>query len=350
MAIAARRRRASAADEGGHVTAPDKRSPADWYAEGRIHSISKDSLVRSLGGVPLFGGLSKQDLRAVAALAELRQYADGVAVVRLGGHDGGMHVVLGGSGLVRPAAGPERSLEAGGYFGELALVDGAPRAATVVAVGHLTTALIGGAGFRRMLREEPLVAVGLLPGFVSLIRELQSRAPAEGAAHAPETATIAGRAYDPDSGLVDGSLITDERELLGWRAALERVPLFSALPERHVRRVERQFAVRRYGTDRVLIRQGAGGGSFFLLLDGRVQVTARDGSTGVLEPGAHFGELALIDGAPRAATVTSLDQVTAAVLPRAAFQRLLKSEPRTAIPLIDGLVSLIRGLQGTATG
>jgi CRP-like cAMP-binding protein len=313
-----------------------------------MHSISKDSLVRSLSGVPLFGSLSKQDLRAVAKLAELRQYADGVAVVRLGGQDGGMHVVLGGRGLVRPAAGPERSLGPGDFFGELALVDGAPRAATVVAVGHLTTALIGGAGFRRTLREEPLVAVGLLPGLVGLIRELQSRMPAESAAPAPGTATV-GRAYDPDSGLVDGSLVTDERELLGWRGALKRVPLFSALPGRQVRRVERQFTVRKYGRDRVLIRQGAGGGSFFLLLDGRVLVTARDGSTGVLEPGAHFGELALIDGAPRAATLTSLDQATVAVLPRAAFQRLLKNEPSTAIPMIDGLVSLIRVLQGQAT-
>ena len=326
---------------------PDTTPPGDWYASGRIHSVSKDSLARSLAGVPLFEGLSKQDLKAVASLAELRRYADGAEVVRLGGHDGGMHVVLGGGADVLPAAGAARRLEPGDVFGELSLVDGAPRAATVVAVGHLTTALIGGAGFRRMLREEPLVAVGLLPGLVGLIRELQSRAPAGDGGSALETGA-SGLAYDAASGVVDGSPVTDERELLGLRTALRGVPLFSALPDRHARRVERQFTVRRYARDRVVVRQGAGGSSFYLLLDGRVRVDAQDGSRIVLEPGAQFGELALIDGAPRAATVTALDQVTVAVLPRAAFRRLLQNEPRTAIPLVDGLVALIRVLQDQA--
>ena len=332
------------------MTKADTRPPKDWYADGRIHPVSKDSLARSLAGVRMFEGLSRQDLKAVAALAEVRRYADGTEVVRLGGHEGGMHVVLGGSADVLPATGAARRLEPGDVFGELALVDGAPRAATVVAVGHLTTALIGGAGFRRMLREEPLVAVGLLPGLVGLIRELQSGGLAASDALAAEAGATGSRAYDASSGVIDGSPVTDERELLGLRTALRVVPLFSALPDRHVRRVERQFTVRRYGKDRVLIRQGAGGSSFYLLLDGRVRADARDGSHSVLDPGAQFGELALIDGAPRAATVTSLDQVTVAVLPRAAFQRLLKNEPRTAIPLIDGLVALIRVLQDRATG
>jgi CRP-like cAMP-binding protein len=69
----------------------------------------------------------------------------------------------------------------------------------------------------------------------------------------------------------------------------------------------------------------------------------------VLDPGACFGELALIDGAPRSATVTSLEQVTVAELPRAAFLRLLQNEPRTAVPMIGGLVALIRELEGQTT-
>jgi CRP-like cAMP-binding protein len=316
-----------------------------WNGQGQTLSLPQDWLSRALAKAPLFHGLSKQDLRAVAGLAELRQYVDGVAVVRVGTRGDAMHVILDGSAVVQPTAGPERRLEPGDCFGELALVDGAPRAATVVAAGELATARIAGPGFRRILREEPLVAVGLLPGLVRVIRDLQAALRAESSGRAPDEQTPFGTAFDPETGIVDGSAVRDARDLLGWYTALRHVPLFETLPERHLRQVARRFAVRQYGTGRVVVRQGAKGNSFFLLLAGRVRVEARDGSSTILDPGAGFGELALIDGAPRSATVTSLDQVTVAELPRAAFQRLLQNEPRTAVPMIASLVALIRKLE-----
>jgi hypothetical protein len=200
-----------------------------------------------------------------------------------------------------------------------------------------------------MLREEPLVAVGLLPGLVRVIRDLQASRRAKGMGRMAEEPTLPVRAYDPETGIVDGSVVRDKRDLLGWYAALRHVPLFEALPERHLRQVARRFAVRQYGKGRVVVRQDAKGSSFFLLLAGRVRVDTRDGSSSVLDPGACFGELALIDGAPRSATVTSLEQVTVAELPRAAFLRLLQNEPRTAVPMIGGLVALIRELEGQTT-
>ena len=107
--------------------------------------------------------------------------------------------------------------------------------------------------------------------------------------------------------------------------------------------------MRQYGKGRAVVRQDAKGSSFFLLLAGRVRVEARDGSSSTLGPGESFGELALIDGAPRSATVTSIDPVTVAKLPRAAFRRLLQNEPRMAVPIVGGLVALIRELQAPAT-
>ena len=165
----------------------------------------------------------------------------------------------------------------------------------------------------------------------------------------PEEQTPPGRAYDLETGIADGSVVRDARDLLGWYTALRHVPLFEALPERHLRQVARRFAVRRYGEDSVVVRQDAKGSSFFLLLAGRVRVDARDGSSSILDHGAYFGELALIDGAPRSATVMSLDQVTVAELPHAAFKRLLQNEPRTAVHMIGSLVALIRELQGQTT-
>jgi CRP-like cAMP-binding protein len=260
-----------------------------------------------------------------------------------------MHVVLEGNAVMQPSVGQERRLEPGDLFGELALVDGAPRAATVIADGELVTAKIAGPGFRRMLREEPLVAVGLLPGLVRVIRDLQASRRVESTERRPAEQTPSGQADGLDNTIADGSVVLDERDLLGWYTALRHVPLFEALPERHLRRVAGRFAVRRCGQGRVLVRQDAKGSSFFLLLGGQVRVEARDGSSSILDPGAHFGELALIDGAPRSATVTALDQVTVAELPRAAFLRLLHNEPRTAIRMVGSLVALIRELQGQTT-
>ena len=331
------------------MTRIDPWSGTKWNGLGQTRSLPQDWLSRVLAKAALFDGLSKQDLRAVAGLAELRQYVDGVVVVRVGTRGDAMHVILDGRAVMRPTVGVERRLEPGDLFGELALVDGAPRAATVVADGELVTAMIGGPGFRRMLREEPLVAVGLLPGLVRVIRDLQASRRVESAGRVSEEQATSSRAYDPETGIVDGSVVDDARDLLGWQAALRHVPLFEALPERHLRQVARRFAVRRYGKGRVVVRQDAKGSSFFMLLAGRVRVAARDGSASLLDPGACFGELALIDGAPRSATVTSLDQVTVAELPRAAFQRLLQNEPRTAVPMIGGLVALIRELQGQTT-
>lgn len=320
-----------------------------WNGQGQTRSLPQDWLARALAEAPLFDGLSKQDLSAVAGLAELRQYVDGVTVVRLGTRGDAMHVILEGGAVVQPANGEERRLEPGGFFGELALIDGAPRAATVVADGVLMTARIGGLGFRGMLREEPLVAVGLLPGLVHVIRDLQAPRRVARTERIPEEQPPSGPAYDLETGVVDGSVVRDARDLLSWYAALRHVPLFEALPERHLRHVARRFAVRQYGKGRVVVRQDAKGGSFFLLLAGRVSAVARDGSSSTLDPGAAFGELALIDGAPRSATVKSVNQVTVAELPRAAFRRLLQNEPRTAVPMIGSLVALIRELQGQTT-
>ena len=56
-----------------------------WNGQGQSRSLPQDWLSRALARIPLFEGLSKQDLRAVADRVVLRQYADGVTVVRAGG-------------------------------------------------------------------------------------------------------------------------------------------------------------------------------------------------------------------------------------------------------------------------
>ncbi|MBE0528286.1 MAG: cyclic nucleotide-binding domain-containing protein, partial [Thermoleophilia bacterium] len=70
-------------------------------------------------------------------------------------------------------SGHSRELGADDCFGELALIDGAPRSATVSAIGELTTAKIMRSDFQKLLKAEPAVAIGLLDGLVGIVRDLQ---------------------------------------------------------------------------------------------------------------------------------------------------------------------------------
>jgi len=282
-----------------------------------------------LGQLPLFGGLPKGDLRVVAGLVEMRHYVGGVRVVRAGTPGDCFHIVLDGRAVVEPVVGSGRSLGPGAFFGELALLDGAPRAATVAADGELTTARLPGPAFRRLLREEPAIAAGLLPGLVGVVRDLQGPQAEGGGSAAPD----------------DAGALGDSRDLLAWQLALRHTQLFSSLPDSHAKRVARRFDVSKWTEGSVLVRAGARGDALFVVLDGSVRVDPVKGRPSSLGAGACFGELALIDGAPRAATVTATGEVTAAVLPRPDFERLLHNEPRIALYLIASLMKLIRALQ-----
>jgi CRP-like cAMP-binding protein len=125
--------------------------------------------------IPLFRGLSKRHLRRVARLAQLRPYVGSKPVVRAGSRGDAFYIILDGSAEVRMADGSTVSLQPGDYFGELALLDGATRAATVSAEGELTTARIARSDFLKLLRQEPAIAHGLLPGLVGIVRDLQGK-------------------------------------------------------------------------------------------------------------------------------------------------------------------------------
>jgi CRP-like cAMP-binding protein len=312
----------------------DERRRADpWRNQG-----TPDWAAHALTGVPLFQGVSRRHLRKIIKLIAVREYGDGVRVVRVGSKGEAFHIVLEGKALVELPGGDEIVLKPGDAFGELALIDGAPRSATVIASQGLYTGRIERADFRRLLRDEPAIAAGLLPGLVGVVRYLEGDKRPEGAASAAKAAPT-GAGVDTSEGKIEG------RAVLGWMLALRHVPLFAPLSEGHLRRVARLFAVRDYKDGSVLVREGDPGDSFCVLLGGKARVERKGVKTYELEPGQWFGELALVDGAPRAATITAHFPTTVARLPRSAFQKLLKDEPRIALGLANSLVALIRDLQ-----
>lgn len=91
-----------------------------------------------------------------------------------------------------------------------------------------------------------------------------------------------------------------------------------------------------------LIEEGEEGDALFLILSGRVSV--KKGSQTVAEAGprAYFGELALLDGEPRSATVVAEDDVTVAVLGLRMFRTLLREFPDMTLELLAGLAGDLR--------
>jgi CRP-like cAMP-binding protein len=131
----------------------------------------------------------------------------------------------------------------------------------------------------------------------------------------------------------------------GWLPVLARVPLFASLSRRHLKRVSALAELRRYKHGAEIVRAGTKGNAFFILLDGSAEVVTPSGHSLGLHEGDYFGELALLDGALRAATVTATTAVAAARIERTAFLQLLKEEPTIWAGLAHGLVAIVRDLQ-----
>jgi CRP-like cAMP-binding protein len=116
----------------------------------------------TLAGVPLFGGLSKRHLRRIAKLAHIRRFAPGSPMIRAGDPGRSFYVLLEGNAKVVRPGGRARRLGVGDYFGEMALLDDAPRSANVVAEGDVLALTIDRSGFTKLLRAEPTLAQALL--------------------------------------------------------------------------------------------------------------------------------------------------------------------------------------------
>ncbi len=136
----------------------------------------RDELVEHLADVPLFAACTKSDLKIIARHAtEVEAPADTVLVAE-GETADTFYVLLQGEATVRKKGGAARSrrvasLGPGSYFGELALLDPAPRSATVSATTSVTLAAISARVFRTLLRDVPAMNEKLLTGMARRLRE-----------------------------------------------------------------------------------------------------------------------------------------------------------------------------------
>jgi len=108
---------------------------------------------------------------------------------------------------------------------------------------------------------------------------------------------------------------------------LKEVLLFEGCSRRQLRSVARIARVFDVAADTVITRAGEPGDEFFLLIDGTARVEVSADRHVLLPPGELFGEMSLLDGGPRSATVVAHTPVRLLVISRRNFARLLEDVP-----------------------
>jgi protein phosphatase len=118
---------------------------------------------------------------------------------------------------------------------------------------------------------------------------------------------------------------------------LKDVPLFSRLSKSELRRVAEVADEVDVDAGHTLTRQGDRGRQFLVLVEGEATVVRNGRRVNHLGPGDFFGEIALIAGMPRTATVTADTPAHLLVLTDRAFRRLLADSPTVAIKVLEAL-------------
>jgi CRP-like cAMP-binding protein len=135
---------------------------------------TKQEKLELLGTVPLFSDLSRKDLERVMTTSKEAVHGQGESVVTEGRGGVGFHLIIDGKAKVIRGGRTVATLGPGEFFGEMALVDDAPRSASVVADTDLVTLVISKWEFRPLIRSNPELAWKLIEHLVARVREEQT--------------------------------------------------------------------------------------------------------------------------------------------------------------------------------
>jgi CRP-like cAMP-binding protein len=137
-------------------------------------------------------------------------------------------------------------------------------------------------------------------------------------------------------------------------APLRASDLFRSLDDAGAARLARHLVRRRYRADEVIFHQGDPGDRLHVIETGRVRIgleaqDGREGTLTILGPGRVFGELVLLDGAPRSATAIAMDPTVTVTLDRAAFRSLVDEDPAIREAVLSGVARWLRRVTDQVT-
>lgn len=137
------------------------------------------------------------------------------------------------------------------------------------------------------------------------------------------------------------------REAIGL---LARVPLFAGLSRRELRQLAEHADQVRYREREAIVHADQPGGTFYVIVEGETRVVRGGRTLSRLGPGEFFGEISLLDGGPRTASVLAETPVTAIRIFKRSFDRVVSQEPSVAAKILAVVARRLREAERSING
>jgi CRP-like cAMP-binding protein len=123
---------------------------------------------------------------------------------------------------------------------------------------------------------------------------------------------------------------------------LKKVPLFADLDRRELESVAQTMRERTFKAGQVVTQEGAGGAGFFVVEEGEADVSVHGEPRGTIGPGDYFGEIALLTGADRTATITARTDMRCYGMTPWDFRPLVEGNASIAWKLLQAMAQKLR--------
>lgn len=132
-------------------------------------------------------------------------------------------------------------------------------------------------------------------------------------------------------------------------AHIAEVDLFSGLSGSQVKRLAAAAKEVSHPAGKAVSTEGLGGLAFHYILEGTARVSKEGRELRTLGPGDYFGEISMIDGRPRSATVTVVEPMTVLAIPHQDFEGVIDKDPEFARQLLKTLCARLREAEARPT-